>query len=187
MKNCPCKKIPCNCSDVPGVTPDGYHTLSNSATGGIVPSAYYPANGVLYPTTNSTIPDQSIKTIPISTGTNAVEAYQALVLLHENPECIKNSPACQSPIGVIIAQVSTTTMTVVWEDTNTGIGYVIKASIPGGAIAFEEEVDSNVNAMLITGLSADTEYEVTVATICEASPQTYCTSVTILASTEGLS
>ena len=181
---CKCKTKPCNCNDVPGVTPAGYHTL-NPASGGIAPSAYYPANGLIYPSTTEA-PYQRLKEVPIETGTTALEAYQALILLETNPDCIKDEPNCQSPVGVVATDATTTTITMAWTGNSTALGYSVKAAADGVPVYSEEFADT-VTAAMVTGLSPDTEYEIIVGTICDSSPSSTCNSVTLLVSTLGLS
>jgi len=180
---CKCNNKPCNCNDVPGVTPEGYHELS-AANGGIAPSQYYPANGVVYPTT-TVVPYQSLLETPINTGSSAVEAYQALVLLQTNPTCVQNAPNCQSPLGVVVSDATQTSLTVVWVDNPTATGYRVKATT-GGAPVFQQDYSSSTTATMITGLAPSTDYEVSVGSICDSSPVTTCDSVTILVTTPGL-
>lgn len=182
--SCKCKKKPCNCNDVPKITPDGYHTASSA--GGIVPSQYYPANGVVYPT-SAQVPYQRVFEVPVETGSTAVDVYQSLILLQTNPSCIEDMPDCQSPVGVIVASVTTTTAVVVWTPNETALTYSIKASVDGANV-FNATVASTVSTYEMTGLSPDTEYHITVGAVCdpELDPST-CTSVTIVVNTLGVS
>jgi len=179
---CKCNTKPCNCNDVPGVTPDGYHL--NPANGGIPPSQYYPANGVVYPTT-SEVPYQTLLEVPISTGTTALEAYQALILLQTNSVCVANDPNCISPLGVVVTNATQTSLTVQWVGNQTATGYKLKV-LSGGSPAFEQDYSSATSAAIATGLAASTDYEVIVGTLCDSSPVTTCNSVTILVTTPGL-
>jgi hypothetical protein len=181
---CKCNTKPCNCNDVPGVTPDGYHELSTAGATNLAPTSYYPANAVVYPTTNA-VPYQTLAEVPINTGSSAVEAYQALVLLQTNPTCIQNTPNCQSPVGVIVSDATQTNITVVWVGNETATGYRIKA-VTGGVPVFQQDFSSTTTAAMITGLAPATDYEVSVGTICDSSPVTTCDSVTILVTTPGL-
>ena len=82
-------------------------------------------------------------------------------------------PTCQSPINVTVSSITSSTAVVTWNDRSTSPtnNYELEYGIAGFTLGHGTRISSNTNPTTLTGLTAGTDYEVYVRSLCSSTDE----------------
>ena len=124
--------------------------------------------------------------LDIQAGQRLNVVLNKLIMYMTNPGCatFADDATCQGVINIITSDITTTTFNLTWNAAPAAVSYVIEYKETGAAIwtTTTPIVAPTVTAM-VTGLAADTTYDVRIQTVCAASD---CYSLTIRLKTNAI-
>lgn len=124
--------------------------------------------------------------LDIKQGTRLDEVLQKLVLAITNPGCANffDPLACQSPLNLTIANLTTTSFDISWDTVASAMSYTVEFKDANSAVwLIQPTVIAPVVNDTVVGLTPDTVYDIRVNAICAAGS---CYSLNIRIKTEAL-
>lgn len=156
-----CNKNKCGCKDTPLTTIPTYSCPPDADCPTPSPCDEY------YDTACSYYNDAGINDLNIEEGASLQSIIQRLVLVATgNLSAVTG--ACQATFNIFPVTKTSTTITVAWAQSSTATEYQVQYKLPAAVswTVFPTQPSTDPTQLVITGLTANTEYLVRVSCIC---------------------
>jgi hypothetical protein len=94
-----------------------------------------------------------------------------------------NGTGCGTTVGLYASSITTTTVTLNWSVVNGATSYIVQYKVVGNTAWIPST--ASTNSLPLTGLTANTNYEFQVQTICSSGSSAFSGSATFLTATSG--